>query len=133
MPKLFISYDAKDRSFAQSVKAALTQAGIESAADEFDLSSEADFASAVRAEVRSADALLAILPGQAGYSRNVLVEIGMALGLGKKVIALAAPGSEPDASTVQALSDSYVADASTLEPPELGARIMEALTASVAA
>src|SRR3712207_4617939 len=119
MAKVFLSFSSDDRAFAQWLKRALSQANIDTVLDDIAVAPGAGFASALRDEVRSADALLAILSEQAIARPNVLLEIGMAQGLGKRVIAVLAPGSKVEMSAVESLSDTYVMDAAKLKPPEL--------------
>jgi hypothetical protein len=56
-----------------------------------------------------------------------MLEIGMAQGLGKQVIAVAAPGTKPDLNLLRSLADGYILDAATLKQPELSARLQQAL------
>ena len=128
MTKVFISHSFEDQSFARWVKNALTEAGVDAYFDAFDLSSpDADFASAIRNEVQSADALVAILSEKALSHSQILLEIGMAQGLGKPVIAVLAPGAKPDLPMLRSLADTYVLDAAKLNTPELGEKITKAL------
>lgn len=127
MTKVFISHSFEDQSFARWVRNALVEAGIDAYFDAFDLSPGANFASALRNEVESADALVAILSEKALSHNNVLLEIGMAQGLGKPVIAVLAPGEKPDFSMLASLADTYVLDAAKLNTPELGEKIIKAL------
>jgi|SRR5271170_7413686 TIR domain len=127
MTRVFISYSNQDREFAQWVKSALTKAGITTNLDEVESSSTADFASAIRQAVQAADALLAILSDDSTSSNFVMLEIGMAQGLGKKVVVIAAPGAKPDLDLLKSLADGYVLDAARLKQPELGAQLRKLL------
>ena len=127
MTRVFISYSNQDREFAQWVKSALTKAGITTNLDEVESSSTADFASAIRQVVQAADALLAILSDDSTSSNFVMLEIGMAQGLGKKVVVIAAPGAKPDLDLLKSLADGYVLDAARLKQPELGAQLRKLL------
>jgi hypothetical protein len=129
MTKVFISYSSEDRAFAQRVREALASAGIGAYLDTEELPPGTDVASAIRNEVRSADAVVVILSDKAIFQREIQFEIGMAQGLGKPVVAVVAPGSSPDLSLVTSLADTYVLDADRLKGPELGARINNALGA----
>jgi len=77
--------------------------------------------------VQSADALVAILSEKALSHSQVPLEIGMAQGLGKPVIAVLAPGAKPDLPMLRSLADTYVLDAAKLNTPELGEKITKAL------
>jgi hypothetical protein len=126
MTKVFISYSRQDREFAGWLKDALTRAGIGASLDVFDLEPGADFASAIRDAIQTADAVVAIVSDSpiAGY---VGVEIGMAVGLGKRVVAVLAPGKKPDPPLLRSIADAYVLDAANLKPTELGAAVRKAL------
>ncbi len=123
MTRVFISYSDQDRAFAQWVKGALTREGIATNFDEAASSSATDFASAIREAVQAADALLVVLSDDLTPSNFVMLEIGMAQGLGKKVVVIAAPGMKPDLNLLQSLADGYVFDTAKLRPPELSAQI----------
>jgi hypothetical protein len=127
MTRVFISYSYEDREFAQWIKGALTHAGIATNSDDFELSPGADFASAIRNAVQTADALVVILSDRAISSSYVGLEIGMAAGLGKRVVAVLAPGTKPDLALLRSLADAYILDAARLKQPEVGAEIREAL------
>jgi hypothetical protein len=132
MTRVFISYGYQDREFALWVKSALTQAGIATNLDELEPSSGADFASAIREAVQAADALLVVLSDEPSTSNFVMLEIGMAQGLGKKVVAIAAPGTKPDLNLLKSLADGYILDTARLKPPELSAQIRKILQAETA-
>jgi hypothetical protein len=127
MTRVFISYSDQDRAFAQWVKGALAQAGIVSNLDDAELPSTESFTSALRESMHRADALLAILPNESAGDNFVMLEIGMAQGLGKRIVAVAAPGAKPDLALLGSLTDGYVLDAATLKQPELAAKILKIL------
>ena len=126
MTAVFLSYSRQDREFAEWIKSALTQAGIPTHRDIFELPPGEDFASAIREAIQTADAVVAILSDRA-VSGNVGLEIGMAAALGKKVVAVLAPDTKPDPALLRSIADSYVLDAANLKPTELGAAIRKAL------
>src|SRR5487761_1310498 len=127
MTRVFISYSHQDREFALWVKGALAQAGIATNLDELEPSATADFASAIREAVQAADALVVVLSEESTPSNFVMLEIGMAQGLGKKVVAIAAPGTKPDLNLLHSLADGYILDTAKLKPPELSAQIRKIL------
>jgi hypothetical protein len=122
-----MSYSDQDRDFAQWIKRALTQAGIKTNLDDAESSSTGDFASAIRETVQAADALLVILSDNALSSSFIMLVIGMAQGLGKRVVAVVAPGAKPDPSLLSSLADSYILDAASLKQPDLSAQLQQAL------
>lgn len=132
MIKVFLSYGYQDREFALWVKSALTQAEIATNLDELGPSSGADFASAIREAVQAADALLVVLSDQPSTSNFVMLEIGMAQGLGKKVVAIAAPGTQPDLNLLKSLADGYILDTARLKPREFTAQIRKILQGETA-
>lgn len=111
----------------QWVTRALAQAGIATNLDQPASFSATDFASAIREAIQAADAFLVILSDNSLSSRSIMLEIGMAQGLGKQVIAVAAPGTKPDLNLLRSLADGYILDAATLKQPELSARLQQAL------
>jgi TIR domain-containing protein len=125
--QIFMSYSDQDRDFAQWIKRALTQAGIKTNLDDAESFSTGDFASAIRETVQAADALLVILSDNALSSNLIMLVIGMAQGLGKRVVAVAAPGAKPDPSLLSSLADCYIPDAASLKQPELSAQLQQAL------
>jgi nucleoside 2-deoxyribosyltransferase len=128
MTKVFLSYSSVDRAFARRVRNALVHAGIDAYFDELELPPCADVASILRSEVQSADGVVAIVSDKAMFSNNVFLEIGMAQGLGKPVVAVLAPGSKADLPLLRTLSDMYVLDAAKLKSPELGEKISKGLS-----
>ena len=126
MTAVFISYSRQDREFASWINEALTRAGITVYLDASELSAGEDFASAIRDAIQKSDALVAILSDHA-ISGYVGLEIGIAAGLGKKIVAVLAPGRKPDPALLRPIADAYVLDAANLKPVELGAAIQAAL------
>ena len=126
MTRVFISYSRQDREFAEWIKDALTRAGIGAYLDVSDLEPGADFASAIRDAIQTADAVVAIL-SDSPIAGNVGLEIGIAAGLGKRVVAVLAPGKKLDPILLRSIADTYVLDAANLKPTELGAAIRKAL------
>jgi hypothetical protein len=51
----------------------------------------------------------------------------MAAGLGKKVVAIPAPGTKPDIALLRSIADAYILDAARLEQTEVGAKVSKAL------
>jgi hypothetical protein len=127
MTRVFISYGDEDREFARWIRVALIQAGIATNSEDLDLSPGADFSSAIRNAIQTADALVVILSDRATSSRHTGLEIGMAAGLGKKVVAIPAPGTKPDIALLRSIADAYILDAARLEQTEVGTEIIKAL------
>jgi hypothetical protein len=127
MTRVFISYSDEDREFARWIRGALTQAGIVTNSDDLELSPGSDFSSSIRNAIQTADALVVILSDGAISSRHTGLEIGMAAGLGKKVVAVLAPGTKPDMALLRSIADAYILDAARLEQTEVGTEIIKAL------
>ena len=51
----------------------------------------------------------------------------MAAELGKKVVAVLAPGTKPDIALLRSIADAYILDAARLEQTEVGTEISKAL------
>ena len=47
--------------------------------------------------------------------------------MGKKVVAVLAPGTKPDIALLRSISDAYILDAARLEQTEVGTEISKAL------
>ena len=105
MTRVFISYSDEDREFARWIRGALTQAGIVTNSDDLELSPGSDFSSSIRNAIQTADALVVILSDRAISSRHTGLEIGMAAGLGKKEVAVLAPGTKPDIALLRSIAD----------------------------
>ncbi len=131
MTRLFISYSNQDREFAEQIQRTLSQVGIMTTLDDAEESSGSDVKSTIRDAVRTADALLLVASDKALSNNSVMLEIGIARGLGKKVVAVAAPGAKPDINLLNSLADGYLPDAAKLEPRELGAQVEEVVEKTV--
>ncbi|MBV8121362.1 MAG: toll/interleukin-1 receptor domain-containing protein [Alphaproteobacteria bacterium] len=127
MSKVFISYSHEDREFAQWIRSALNRAGVSTALDDLDLAPGANFSSAIRNAIQAADALVVILSDRAVSSQNTGLEIGMATGLGKKVVAVLAPGTKLDSTILHSIADASITDTAQLGQDEAAEKILTAL------
>ena len=81
----------------------------------------------IRKAVETADALVVIVSEKGVSDSNVGLEIGMATGLGKKVVAVVAPDAEPDLALLRSIADAYILDAARHKQNEVGAELRKAL------
>ncbi len=105
MAKLFISYSRRDLGFAQRLYGELSSYGAKGFLDQVDIAVGADWSKMLKDAIETSDALVLILSKDAALSNFVMAEVGVAQGLGKKVIPVLAPGSMLEDSMVQLLSD----------------------------
>jgi TIR domain-containing protein len=96
-PKVFISYAYSDadrqwvRDFAQSLK----RRGVSVWFDEAQLNVGDPIRDAIEDGLRSSDLLVAIIGPKSAYRPNLLFELGAAIAMGKRVVAVVPSGLDP--------------------------------------
>lgn len=86
---VFISHSAEDVDWARSFAQALKERGVKVWFDEFDVRPGESVRDAIEAGLRSSDVLVALLDAQSPAKPNLFFELGAAIGMGKKVVAIA--------------------------------------------
>src|SRR5271170_6267426 len=93
--KVFISHSANDADWARSFAQALKERGVTVWFDEFDVQPGESVRDAVEAGLRSSDVLVALLDADSSSKPNLFFELGAALGMGKRVVAMVPKDLDP--------------------------------------
>src|SRR5207244_3561474 len=86
--RVFISHSAGDADWARSFAQALKERGVTVWFDEFDLRPGESVRDALEAGLRSSDVLVALLDADSPSRPNLFFELGAAIGMGKRVVAI---------------------------------------------
>jgi hypothetical protein len=92
---VFISHSAGDADWARSFAKALKERGVSVWFDEFDVRPGESVRDALEAGLRGSDVLVALLDANAPSRPNLFFELGAALGMGKKVVAIVPKDLDP--------------------------------------
>jgi hypothetical protein len=94
---VFISHSAGDADWARSFAQALKERGVTVWFDEFDVRPGESVRDALETGLRSSDVLVALLDAEAPSRPNLFFELGAALGMGKRVVAIVPKDLDPSA------------------------------------
>jgi hypothetical protein len=94
---VFISHSAGDADWARSFAQALKERGVNVWFDEFDVLPGESVRDALEAGLRSSDVLVALLDAESPSKANLFFELGAAIGMGKRVVAIVPKGLDPSA------------------------------------
>ena len=92
MRKVFISHTARDTEWARSFAKALQERGVSVWFDEFDVQPGESLREALESGLRTSDVLVALLDAEAPAKPNLFFELGAAIGMGKRVVAIVPKG-----------------------------------------
>jgi hypothetical protein len=92
---VFISHSAGDADWARSFAQALKERGVSVWFDEFDVRPGESVRDALEAGLRSSDVLVALLDANSPSRPNLFFELGAALGMGKRVVAIVPKDLDP--------------------------------------
>jgi hypothetical protein len=106
--KVFISHSTKDADWARSFAEALEQHGISAWFDECDLPPGESWSEAIESALRGSDILVPLLDGEASSTRNFFFELGVAIGLGKRVVPILPRGLDPSVLPLNVRSRRYL-------------------------
>lgn len=95
--KVFISHSSGDVDWARSFAQALKERGVSVWFDEFDVRPGESVRDALEAGLRSSDVLVALLDADSPSKPNLFFELGAALGMGKRVVAIVPKDLDPSA------------------------------------
>jgi hypothetical protein len=93
--RVFISHSTGDADWARSFAQALKERGVSVWFDEFDVQPGESVRDALEAGLRSSDVLVALLDADSPSKPNLFFELGAALGMGKRVVAIVPKGLDP--------------------------------------
>lgn len=85
---VFISHSAQDADWARLFAQALKERGVTVWFDEFDVRPGESIRDALEAGLRKSDVLVALLDTESKSKPNLFFELGAAIGMGKKVVAI---------------------------------------------
>ena len=94
-PLVFISYSHKDLSWVREFAQALKKFEVNVWLDEWQIQAGESIVEALEMGLRESDAIIAIVSKYNVDSPNIYFELGVALGLGKKLIPIIEEGLEP--------------------------------------
>jgi nucleoside 2-deoxyribosyltransferase len=92
--RVFISHSARDAGWARSFAQALKEKGVPVWFDEFDVRPGESVRDALEAGLRSSDVLVALLDAESPSKPNLFFELGAAIGMGKRVVAIVPRGMD---------------------------------------
>lgn len=92
---VFISHSAQDADWARSFAQALKERGVTVWFDEFDVRPGESVRDALEAGLRTSDVLVALLDAESPSRPNLFFELGAAIGMGKRVVAIVPKNLDP--------------------------------------
>jgi len=93
---VFISHSALDADWARSFAKALKQRGVTVWFDEFDVPLGEPLRDALEAGLRNSDVLVALFDKESSSKPNLFFELGAAIGMGKRVVAIVPKELDPN-------------------------------------
>jgi len=93
--RVFISHSAQDADWARSFAQALKERGVTVWFDEFDVRPGESVRDALEAGLRDSDVLVALLDAESPSKPNLFFELGAAIGMGKRVVAIVPKDLDP--------------------------------------
>ncbi len=85
---VFISHSARDTDWARSFAQVLKERGVTVWFDEFDVQLGESLRDALEAGLRNSDVLVTLLDADSSSKPNLFFELGAAIGMGKRVVAM---------------------------------------------
>ncbi len=87
-PKIFVSYPGRDADWARSFAQALEHRGLRIWLDQFQVAPGDSVRDAVEAGLRESEIFVALLDPEHPFNPNLYFELGAAIGMGKRVVAI---------------------------------------------
>ena len=106
--KVFISHSATDADWVRSFVQALKERGVAVWFDGFEVQSGDSSRDALEARFRSSDVLVALLNSESSQKPNLYFELGAAIGMGKRVVAIVPKGMDPSDFPLNVRSQRYL-------------------------
>jgi predicted nucleotide-binding protein len=94
-PSVFVSYSRRDVDWARSFAQALKQREVSVWFDEFEVRPGEPWRDALESALRNSDVLVALLDAEYPSRPAVFFELGAAIGMGKKVVAIVPKDLDP--------------------------------------
>ena len=127
MVKVFISHSYDDHEYADELREALAKLQIGGRFDLVETASYDTLFQVIRERLEAADAVIILLSKQALASSWVMVELGAAQALGKKVVPIVLADTDVDKLDFIE-KDRTMLDARTLSPSMIARRIEQLIT-----
>ena len=128
-PKVFISYSHDDAEWVRRFAEALRQQNVNVWLDEWQVSVGDPLREAIEAGLRSSDAIVSVLTPADARRPNVLFELGVALGMGKPLIAIIPPELDTSAIPFELRTRRYLTKGA---PDEAAREVAEAVKGKAA-
>ncbi len=90
--KVFISHSATDTDWARSFAQALEQRGVTVRSDEIGVHPGESWSDALETGLRGSDVVVALLDSESSSRPNLFFELGAAIAMGKRVVAIVPNG-----------------------------------------
>lgn len=126
-PSIFLSYSQSDADFAKKVREVLSYLDVRIFTHE-ELSAGENWPERLKAEIKSADLVIALATPKALDSSWVLQELGAAWALKKPIIAIGSSRTDLIHRLPLKLSGVVQAGSNDLEDPAVGRRLIEEVT-----
>jgi nucleoside 2-deoxyribosyltransferase len=114
-PKVFISYTHDDAEWVRAFASALREQQVEVWLDEWEIKLGESLRDALEAGLRSSDAIVAVVSRTNVRNPNVFFELGVALGMGKRLIPVVSRDLETTLIPFDLRTRRYVARGSPAE------------------
>jgi hypothetical protein len=123
MRRIFISYTSNDEHYARQLIAALRGVQTFGFMDNADFAHGQPISNVIRESIRSADAMVVLLSPFIRTTRWVVFELGVAQGMGKKIVPILIPGARFEDSLPDVLAGVQVLDARHMPVAEVANRL----------
>lgn len=94
-PQVFISYSNANADWARSFAEALKRRGMRVWFDQFDITAGESLRDALEAGLRESDVFVTLVEPENFHKPNLFFELGAAIGMRKKVVAIVPKGTDP--------------------------------------
>jgi nucleoside 2-deoxyribosyltransferase len=126
-PQVYISHAVSDRDWARAFAEALRQRGLHVWFDEFEIKPGEPTADALESALRESDVLVTVVEPHMLNAPNVFFELGVAIALGKRLVAIVPKDLDPARLPIEIRRRRYLFRDS---PQETAEELSLALTAA---
>jgi hypothetical protein len=120
-PTIFVSYAHEDSDFARWIVRILAKSGVAVLpSEDANLAAGESWEQKIRSDIEHADRMVFVVPSREGAGKNALFELGLAYGMGKKIVAIMPDDSRGwNADFARQLSGGPILDASRVDERHL--------------
>lgn len=126
-PQIFISYSSVDADWARSFAEALKERGERVWFDQFEISAGDSLRDALEAGLRASDVFVTLVEPQNLHKPNLFFELGAAIGMRKKVVAIVPKDIDPSQLPIELRLRRYLVRDT---PEETAEELSHSLTAA---